>query len=100
MIKRGTHVQINSTPIWVVDNLPEGARKARPLAVYDAAGNSLEIDSWEYQDGVLRVSFGIDPVVGELGYEYQTEGDDIVINGNGGVINVTINQNNSNPPQL
>lgn len=95
MIKRGTHVQGVAASIWEVTNLPEGATKGRPLAAYDVNGNSIEIDSWEYSGGTLQVSFGIDPVAGELEYEYQVMGDDVIINGNGGVINVTINQNNN-----
>lgn len=95
IIKRGTHTQEVAASIWEVTDLPDGAVKGRPLGVYDSNGNSHEIDSWEFQDGILRVSFGIDPVTGELEYEYQVEGDDsVIVEGNGGTINVTINQNN------
>lgn len=76
--------------------LPEGASKGRPLAAYGADGNSKEIDSWEFKEDVLHVNFGIDPVVGELEYEYQIEGDEpVVINGDGGVVNVYVTQNNN-----
>ncbi|WPH64041.1 hypothetical protein vBVpP1_40 [Vibrio phage vB_VpP_1] len=89
MIKRGSFTQSTAASVWEVSNLPEGAKKARPLAVYDENGNSHEIDSWEFQGGVLRVSFGIDPVIGELEYEYQIEGEDpTTVEGSGGVINV------------
>lgn len=96
MIKRGTHNSDVPSSLWEVSIFPVGAIKVRPLAVYDENGNSHTWDSWEFQDGVLRVSFGVDPVMGELEYEYQVEGEDpVVIEGNGGVINVTINQNNT-----
>lgn len=93
MIKRTTYKQVEPEVVWAV-TLPEGAVKGRPLAAYGDDGNSKEIDSWALEDNILYVNFGIDPVNGELEYEYQVEDDSIVIEGNGGIINVTINQNN------
>lgn len=96
MIKRGAFTQEVPSALWEVSMLPEGAMKVRPLAAYDTQGDSHGWDSWEYQNGVLRVSFGVDPVAGALEYEYQVEGQDpIVIDGNGGSISVVINQTNS-----
>lgn len=96
MIKRDTHKQEISSVVWVIE-IPEGATKGRPLAAYNESGNSIQIDSWSLENQILTVNFGIDPVSGELLYEYQIEGEDrqdLVVNGNGGSIHVTINQHN------
>ncbi|ARM71073.1 hypothetical protein pVco7_gp085 [Vibrio phage pVco-7] len=95
MIKRNTYIQEEEKVVWKII-LPEGASKGRPLAAYGGDGNSKEIDSWEFKDGTLHVNFGIDPIVGELEYEYQIEGDEpIVVDGEGGTINVYVTQHNS-----
>lgn len=95
MIKRDTHKQEVEKVVWKV-MLPEGASKGRPLAAYGSDGNSKEIDSWEFKDGILHVNFGIDPVIGELEYEYQVEDDGpIVVTGDGGIVNVYVTQNNA-----
>lgn len=72
MIKRTNYKQETAETTWNVQ-LPEGATKGRPLAAYDAAGNSMEIDNWAFgsDDRILHVNFGIDPVAGELEYEYS-----------------------------
>lgn len=99
MIRRGSYTQELAATLWEVSDFPTGASKLRPLAVYDVEGDSHTWDSWEFQGGVLRVSFGVDPVAGTLEYEYQTEGaDPVVIEGsNGGTVSVVINQTNSVP---
>lgn len=98
MIKRDTLIQGSSATVWQVP-IPDGSRKGRPLAAYDSDGNSLEWDSWQFDNGVLFVNFGIDPVTGELEYEYQNDEQTTVttVEGEGGVINVTINQHNGPP---
>ncbi len=97
IIKRSSHTQKEElkSNIWEV-SIPEGGIRGRPLGAYDGNGNSLEVDSWSLEEGVLKVNFGIDPVFGVLEYEYQIEGNDpISVSGDGGVMNITINQNNS-----
>lgn len=99
MIKRGTFTKDVPGSIWEVSELPQGASKVRPLAVYDVNGDSHDWDSWEFQEEVLRISFGVDPVAGELEYEYQVEGDDpIIIDGNGNQVSITINQYGGGSP--
>lgn len=73
MIKRETFKQETPEVVWNV-SVPEGAYKARPLAAYGSDGNSKEIDSWSFEDGILHVNFGIDPASGELEYEYLISG--------------------------
>lgn len=93
MIKRGTLKQAVPSSLWEVLDFPQGAKKVRPLAAYDADGDSHDWDSWEFQDGKLRVSFGVDPLAGELEYEYQVEGNDqVVVDSNGNQVSITINQ--------
>lgn len=97
MIKRGTFLvkPEDSSIIWNI-TVPEGSTKVRPLAAYDSTGDSHEIDSWSFEEGHLLVNFGIDPISGELEYEYQVETDDpVVIQGDGGIINIHVTQNNS-----
>jgi hypothetical protein len=78
--------------LWDVE-LPTGATKARPLAAYGPNGDSYEIDSWSFINGHLIVNFGIDPVSGELEYEYQVTGEDqIVVDTSGNTVSITINQ--------
>lgn len=92
MINRGTFTQIASSAVWVVDFQAEWS-KGRPLAAYDADGNSLEIDSWVFEDNKLKVNFGIDPVLGSLEYEYQLEGEsNVVVDSVGNQATITINQ--------
>lgn len=95
MIKRDTLQQQTAATLWQVST-PDGSRKGRPLAAYDDDGNSLEWDSWQYEDGVISVNFGIDPVSGELEYEYQNDHTEpVTISGDGGTVNITIHQNNA-----
>lgn len=98
MIKRDNHQQEVAKVVWKI-NIPEGGKKGRPLAAYGSNGNSLELDSWAFEEGILHVNFGIDPVVGELEYEYQTEGDDpVTVEGDGGSVYVYVTQNNATKP--
>lgn len=93
MIKRGTFRQEVPKALWEVIDLPQGANKVRPLAAYDANGDSHDWDSWEFQNDILRVSFGVDAIAGELEYEYQVEGDDkVIVDSNGNQVSITINQ--------
>ena len=95
MIKRHIHVQSTAAALWAVPMGSPTWKRARPLAAYMTNGDSIEIDSWEFENGVLKVNFGLDPVAGELDFEYQVAGDDpVVIEGNGGVVNITVNQHN------
>ncbi|AHK11862.1 hypothetical protein CHOED_02 [Vibrio phage CHOED] len=92
MIKRGLHPQTTALNVWSV-GMPDGSRKGRPLAAYDTNGDSLEIDSWSLENDVLHVNFGIDPVAGELEYEYQVEGNEnVVVDTSGNQVSITINQ--------
>lgn len=95
IVKQQTHVVDTPSAIWVVD-IPEGGSMARPLAAYDMNGNSIDIDSWDFQNGQLHVAFGIDTHTGRLRYEWleQGNGDDVTIKGDGGTINITVHQYN------
>lgn len=94
MIKRGTYTVDEASPTSTILVLaPTGATKLRPLAFYDIDGNSHEWDSWDLVNGLMKVSFGVDLVSGDLEYEYQVEGDDpIVVDGDGNQVSIVINQ--------
>lgn len=73
MIKRDVFKQNTPSATWSVQ-VPVGGTKGRPLAAYGLDGSSIEMDSWSFDaNGALHVNFGIDPVAGELVYEYQTQ---------------------------
>lgn len=99
MIKRGTFKlpAESAAVLWIITP-PQGAKKVRPLAAYDLSGDSHDWDSWEFEDGVLKVSFGVDAVAGELEYEYQLDGDDsVIVDSNGNQVSITINQYGGGP---
>lgn len=91
MIRRDTFVQATPQTVWQVTP-PTGSKKGRPLAAYDADGNSIEWDSWQFEDGTLHVSFGIDQNAGELEFEYQDDEQPVTVSSDGGVVNITVNQ--------
>lgn len=94
MIKRETYKHETPAILWSVE-LPEGASKGRPLAAYDEQGNSHDWDSWALEGNTLFVNFGIDPVAGELEYEYQVEGSgdgSVIIDDGANQVHITINQ--------
>lgn len=78
MIKRNVFKQTVPETTWVVSPLESNATMGRALAAYDAAGNSISWDSWEFKEGKLHVNFGIDPVTGSLSYEYQLEDSPVI----------------------
>lgn len=97
-IKRSTHNQVTPSSTWTV-TIQSGGKKARPLAAYTPAGNSLEWDSWVFRNGELIVDFGIDEQFGELDYEFQDEVDDNVkYETDGNIVNITVNQGMTNTP--
>ncbi|WRQ13109.1 hypothetical protein [Vibrio phage vB_VpM-pA2SJ1] len=72
MIDRDILKVTQAKAVWTVV-IPESATKGRPLAAYDANGNSIDWDSWDFDQATrtLNVRFGVDPVAGELEYEFQ-----------------------------
>ncbi len=98
MIKRATHEQTSKASVWRV-KLEKGQSKGRALAAYNEFGDSLQWDDVKFKDGELHVIFGIDEHIGILDYEYEEEGpnDPVVVEGEGGVIQVYITQHNYSP---
>lgn len=90
MIKRNTFKQNTASAAWNLQ-VPAGATKARPLAAYAPDGSSIEIDSWAFgSNGILSINFGIDPVQGELEYEYQVV-DSVASESNKPLVNIENN---------
>lgn len=99
MIKRGSFVvkPEEAKSLWTIP-VPQGSMKVRPLAAYDADGSSHDWDSWEFENDILSVSFGVDPVAGELEYEYQLDGNDqVIVDSSGNSVSITINQYGGGP---
>lgn len=84
--------QPTPSSIWEVNNIPDGAKHAVITHIETDSGEILQPDSQLRAPYGIQLSFGVRDVSGTAYGDYYT--DDIVINGNGGVINVTINQNN------
>lgn len=77
---------------WNIDNIPEGAVEPVITHIKTNDGQILQPENQLVSPDGLQLSFGVEAVAGTAHGVYFTE--DIVINGNGGTINVTINQNN------
>lgn len=91
MIKQYTHKQVTPESTWTV-TIPQNGTRARPIAAYTPAGNSINWDSWIYRDGQLIIDFGIDTQFGELDYEYNDGGTSSEGSTCEGKISININQ--------
>ncbi len=90
---------LQSTPLstWIVNNIPEGAKGAVITHIIADGGQILQPDNQIVSTDGLQLSFGVENVSGTAYGNYYLDHDDkeIIVNGNGGTINVTINQNNN-----
>lgn len=78
-------------------NIPDGRTSVELFGVYSLDLKTLiPHDSYDIIDGVMTIYFGanIGAVTGIARYEYDVEGS-VSINGDGGVMNVIINQYNN-----
>lgn len=97
IVRKDDGVFTQSTPssVWAF-NVPAGHKFPHVIGSFSDDGKTeYNMDNVEIVDGVITISFGIDQHVGVLKYSYETESGTTEITGDGGVINVTINQNNS-----
>lgn len=85
--------QDTPSAMWEVNNVPANAKNAVITHVETTEGQILQPDNQMRAPYGLQLSFGVESVSGVAYGVYYT--DDVVINGNGGTINVTINQHNS-----
>ncbi len=98
MRKQTEFIQTEDLTIWEVP-FKQGQSEGRAIAAFDQDGNSLDWERAWFENGVLRVDFGIDKHTGKLIYDFTVEGEkeqdtsvgnDININGgtiNGPIIN-------------
>lgn len=87
-----TFSQETPATTWEVNNIPENAVGAVITHIETNEGVILQPDNQMKAPYGIQLSFGVEAVIGTAYGQYFT--DDIVIEGNGGVINVTINQTN------
>lgn len=80
---------------WNVNNVPAGAQGAVITHIITNTGQILQPDNQLVSPDGLQLSFGVEAVAGTAYGDYYVTTEDVVINGDGGVINVTINQNNN-----
>lgn len=93
--KHWTFAQTNPATTWEVNNIPDGATGAVITHIETSEGVILQPDNQVKAPYGLQLSFGVEAVDGIAYGDYYTEDNDVVVNGNGGVINVTINQHNN-----
>ena len=79
--------------MWEVNNIPANAKNAVITHVETSEGQILQPDNQMRAPYGIQLSFGVESVTGTAFGIYYT--DDVIINGNGGTINVTINQHNN-----
>lgn len=92
--KHWTFTQTTPATTWIVDNIPDGATGAVITHIIADGGQILQPDNQLVSPDGLQLSFGVEAVAGMAYGDYYVESNDVVVNGNGGMINVTINQNN------
>lgn len=82
---------------WNIDNIPEDAQGAVITHVESDDGQILQPDNQLKTSDGLMLSFGVEPVSGIAYGQYFTESENLNISGDGGVVNITINQNSGAP---
>ena len=92
--KHWTFTQQTAYTTWNVNNIPSGATGSVITHIIADNGQILQPDNQVIAPDGLQLSFGVEAVSGVAYGTYYTEDEDLVISGNGGTINVTINQNN------
>lgn len=89
----GSFVQELPSSMWVF-TVPEGHKFPSVIGAYSIDGmTEYNIDSTSTSNGVLTIQFGIDQYTGVLKYSYESDrGSTTIDSGEGGVVNVTVNQ--------
>lgn len=97
--KHWTFTQDTPATVWVVNNIPEGAKGAVITHVIADGGQVLQPDNQLISPDGLQLSFGVEAVSGTAYGDYYLEEQDhestTTVSGDGGVINVTVHQNNN-----
>ena len=93
--KHGEFTQNTPSSTWEVNNIPEGAKQSVVTYIETTEGEILQPDDQKRAPYGIQLSFGVREVSGTAYYDYLATDEDVTINGNGGTINVTINQNNN-----
>lgn len=85
--------------------VPDNYKFIEIIGAYSADGNikyRTDNEDANLTDGKIHVDFGIDQYAGVLKFSYEIEGenDQVVVNGDGGNISITVNQYNNKPSEL
>ena len=89
-----TQPESNPSSTWEVNNIPDDAEGAVITHIITTNGQILQPENQIIAPYGLQLSFGVQDVAG-VAYGNYFAKDEIVVSGDGGVINVTINQNNN-----
>lgn len=92
--KHWTFTQAVPSSTWDINNIPEGAKGAVITHIIADDGQILQPDNQVISPDGLQISFGVEAVSGTAYGDYYVDNENVVVNGNGGTINVTINQHN------
>lgn len=89
--------QVAESTTWNVNNVPEGADGAHITHIKTNDGRILKDFGQVVSPDGLQLSFGVEAESGTAyGTYYVIEDDHTVIAGDGGVVNITVHQNNGN----
>ena len=82
---------------WNIDNVPDNAKGAVITHIESDDGQILQPDNQMKTEGGLMLSFGVEPVSGTAYGQYFIDSENVNVSGDGGVVNITINQNSGAP---
>lgn len=97
--KHWTFKQEVAASTWNINNVPEGANGAVITHIISDGGLILQPDNQLISPDGLQISFGVEAVAGTAYGDYYIEDasdDHTVISGDGGIVNITVHQNNGN----
>jgi hypothetical protein len=92
--------QETATSSWEVNNVPSGAVGAVITHIETSDGQILQPDNQIKAPYGIQLSFGVQAVSGVAYGDYYVEEQDggtTTVTGDGGIINVTVHQNNGAP---
>lgn len=97
--KHWTFNQQTPATTWDVDNIPSGATGSVITHIIADNGQILQPDNQVISPDGLQLSFGVEAVAGTAYGDYYiepAEDEHTVISGDGGIVNITVHQNNGN----
>lgn len=91
----GVYKCSTAASVWSF-SIPDDRTNVELIGVYSTDGRSMiQVDSYTIVEGVMTLYFGVDEHLGVVRYAYDTASSSTVIDGEGGTINLVVNQYNS-----